>query len=89
MTCAGCFQTEGCVKVYLEDGKQWSLEQSRSGTNDMENSNPMIRDCNQTLGRDAGVKRTTFSLKAKSNSSGNKDVHLGELLQSLLNKREF
>ena len=74
------------------------MVQSRGGTDDVEhafshqrskNSNPTIHDCNQTLGRDAGVKSTTFSLRSKANTSGDKVIYLSELKQSLLNKRKF
>lgn len=68
---------------YLRKGKGWAMVQSLGGTDDVEhdfshqrskNSNPTIRDCDQTLGRDAVVKSTTFSLRAKSNTSGDKVI---------------
>ena len=82
---------------YLEENKRWKMVQRRGGTDDVEhafshqrnkNSNPTIRDCNQTLGRDARVKSTTFSMRAKSNTSGDKVLYISELKQTLLNKRK-
>ena len=89
---------KGVSSYYLEDGKRWRMVQSRGGTDDVEhafshqrskNSTPTIQDCNQTLGRYTGLKSTTFSLKSKSNTSGDKVIYLSELKQSLLNKRKF
>ena len=74
------------------------MVQSRGGTDDVKhafahqrgkNSNPTISDCNQTLGRDAGLKSTTFSLRSKANTGGDKVIYLSELKQTLLNKRKF
>ena len=73
------------------------MVQSRGGTDDVEhafshqrckNSNPTIMDCNQTIGRDNGLKSTTFSMRSKSNTSGDKVLYISELKQSLLNKRK-
>ena len=83
---------------YLDNEKRWSMVQSRGGTDDVEhsfshqrskNSNPTIKDCNLTLGRDTGVKSTTFSMRSKTNTSGDKVIYISELKQSLLNKRKF
>ena len=88
---------EGCVVFYLEERKRWSMVQRRGGTDDVEhafahqrnkNSNPTIRDCNQTLGKDTRVKSTTFLLRAKSNISGDKVIYISDLKQTLLNKRK-
>ena len=92
------FARDRVSSFYLDDNKLWAMLQSRGRTDDVEhafshqrgkNSNPTIWDCNQLLGRDAGVKRTTFSLKIKSNTSGDKFVYLNELKQLLSNKRKF
>ena len=88
---------KGVSFFYLEERKRWSMVQRRGGTDDVEhafahqrnkNSNPTIRDCNQTLGRDNGMKSTTFSLRAKSNTSGDKVIYISDLKQTLLNKRK-
>ena len=89
---------KGVAFYYLEEGGRWSMVQSRGGADYVEhafshqrskNSNPTIRDCNQTLGRDTGVKSTTFSLRSKANTSGDKVIYLSELKQSLFSKRKF
>ena len=73
------------------------MVQSRGGTDDTEhtfshqrskNSTPTISDCNQSLGRDIGLKSTTFSLRAKSNNSSDKVLYTTKLQQSPLNKRK-
>ena len=89
---------KGVVMFNLEHQKRWQMVQSRGGTDDVEhafshqrskNSNPTINDCNQTLGRNAGVKSTRFSLRSKSNTSGDKVVYISELKQSILDKHQF
>ena len=71
------------------------MVQSRGGTDDVEhsfshqrskNSNPTTMDYNRTLGRDTGVKSSTFSLRIKSNTSGNKVIYISELKQTLLRR---
>ena len=88
---------KGVAAYYLDDQKRWKMVQSRGGTDDVEhafshqrskNSNPTISDCNNTLGRDTGLKSTTFSLRSKSNTSGDQVLYITELQQSLLNKRK-
>ena len=89
---------KGVALYYLETKKRWSMVQGRGGADDVEhafahqrskNSNPTISDCNQTLGRDAGLKSTAFSLRSKANTGGDKVIYLSELKQTLLNKRKF
>ena len=88
---------KGVSEFYLDKDKKWKMVQWRGGTDDVEhsfshqrskNSNPTIMDCNRTLGRDTRVKSTTFSLRAKSNTSGNKVIYISELKQTLLSKRQ-
>ena len=50
------------------------------------NSKSTIRNCNQTLGQDAGVKSTTYLMRAKSNTSGDNFLYINELKQTLPNK---
>lgn len=96
-----CWIVYGLKRVamfYLDDDQRWGMVQSRGETDDVEhafshlrskNSNPTIMDCNRSLGRNTGVKSTTFSMRAKLNSSGDNVLYISELNQTLLNKRQF
>ena len=68
---------KGVAMFYLDDDGRWSTVQLMGGVDDEEHVfshqrgkhyDPTIRDCNQTLGRDAGLKSNTFSMRLKAST---------------------
>ena len=53
------------------------------------NSNPTIMDCSRSLGRELGVRSSTFSVRPKGNTRGDSAMGVSELIQKPFNKRKI
>lgn len=73
---------------HLDASKDWSMRHNHGGSDDMEyefahlwhkHPNQTMYDCARSVRRHNGVRSTTFTMRSKANSSGDREINIVDL----------